>query len=425
MDKGFKKFIVFWLSQSLSMLGSAMTGYALTLWVYDANRNAMSLSLMIFCSQLPRILVSIFAGGYIDSHKKKNIILAADSVAAAGTIAICLLSFTGRLKLWHICAANILSGAMNAFQFPASSIATRMMVPEEKLGNVSGMESFASNLITLFTPALAASVYTFAGLTTVLLIDILSFAVAFTVLAFGISIPGDEAVTKDNTGIFTGYKEGYAYIKNSEIMRNVVFTLALINLFSNLTYENILPSMILARSDNDTAALGIVNTVIGAAGILGGLIMSLSRKKWDRIKLVYIGCFLSFLLGDLVMAFGKSTIAWSLGGAGANFFIPFIIAGLNLCLYTEVPDELQGRVMTVRNSIQYISIPVGIILGGYLADYVFEPFMSSGSSIAAFLTRLVGSGAGSGMAVMFIITGTLGSLFSICTYFRLKNHINT
>ena len=66
--------------------------------------------------------------------------------------------------------------------------------------------------------------------------------------------------------------------------------------------------------------------------------------------------------------------------------------------------------------MQYSSIPVGILLGGWLADYVFEPFMSGGSRAAAFLGMLVGAGKGSGMALMFLCTGVLGAAASIYWY---------
>ncbi|MDE7222578.1 MAG: hypothetical protein K2O34_02205 [Acetatifactor sp.] len=80
----------------------------------------------------------------------------------------------------------------------------------------------------------------------------------------------------------------------------------------------------------------------------------------------------------------------------------------------------------MRNAVQYSTIPIGILLGGVLADYVFEPLMSSGSSMAAALGRLVGSGSGSGMAVMFLCTGVCGFLVSAFSYrnreIRKLNH---
>ena len=99
----------------------------------------------------------------------------------------------------------------------------------------------------------------------------------------------------------------------------------------------------------------------------------------------------------------------------ASLPIPFITAGQRVLLYETVPVRLQGSVFGVRNALQFGTIPVGILLGGFLADYVFEPFMRSGMPAAGWLEELVGSGAGSGMAVMFLCTGTLGFLASLIT----------
>ncbi len=86
---------------------------------------------------------------------------------------------------------------------------------------------------------------------------------------------------------------------------------------------------------------------------------------------------------------------------------------------------MQGRVFAVRNAVQYSTIPVGIILGGYLADHVFEPFMGSGSKAADALEKLVGSGAGSGMAAMFLCTGICGFAVSLLSCFNREiNKLN-
>ena len=90
----------------------------------------------------------------------------------------------------------------------------------------------------------------------------------------------------------------------------------------------------------------------------------------------------------------------------------FIVAFLVLLLLIRIPEEIQGRVFAVRDTLQFSTIPLGILLGGFLADYVFEPFMMSENAVSSVLQILVGKGTGGGMAVMFLCTGLLGSLFS-------------
>lgn len=416
MDNQFKKYIIFWLSQSVSQMGSAMTGFALILWAYTVNHSAFTVSLMSFCSYVPYIVVSLFAGTFVDRHSKKKIMLVSDSIAAGASVIILILSLLNDLQIWHIYLVNSIIGFMNAFQSPASAIAMGRLVPKDKLANVSGMNSFSTNLITVITPVLSSFLFVLSGLRFILLIDLCSFMAAFLILLLVLVIPENEAEEKNRTSAFMGCKEGYAFLIHNRGMFVIILTMALLNFFSQLTYENILSPMILSRSGNDSVALGIVNAVMGIGGIVGGIIVSTGKISKDYVKLIYASAAVSFLFGDLLMGAGRNVFIWSVAGLAASLPIPFINAAQNVILYQRVPDEMQGRIFAVRNAIQYSTIPIGILLGGFLADYVMEPFMEGDNGMTSLLHGIVGEGAGSGMAVMFLCTGILGSLFSVISY---------
>lgn len=342
-----------WLSQSVSQLGSAMTSFALILWIYTVKHSALTVSLMSFCSYVPYILISPFAGTFVDRHSKKKIMLIADSIAL------------GKL------------------------------VPQDKLANVSGMNSFSGSLTSVLTPVLAATLFAIDGLSLILFIDLVSFAAAFLILLFVITIPEDMPSKERQNSIFSGCKEGFRFLWHDKGILMIVLTMALLNFFSRLTYENILSPMLLSRSGDNSLVLGIVNAIMGLGGILGGLLVSAGRLSQDNIRMIYVSAALSFGFGDLLMGIGQ-----------------------NVILYKEVPPAMQGRLFAVRNAIQYSTIPLGILLGGFLADYVFEPFMQGSSPAASILQKLVGTGSGNGMAVMFLCTGILGLSFSILSYFH-------
>ncbi|MCM1048161.1 MAG: MFS transporter [Clostridiales bacterium] len=422
MDKQFKKYIIFWLSQSVSQLGSAMTSFALILWVYTVKHSAFTLSMMSFCNYVPYIIVSLFAGTFVDTHSKKKIMLVSDSIAAVCTVSIFIMWSGGNLQIWHIYVVNAIIGFMNAFQSPASSVAIGKMVPKEKLANVSGMNSFSGNMISVFTPVIASFLFALSGLNAVLLIDMISFVFAFLVLLLVIKIPEDEVKPENKISAFAGCKEGYRFLLAHKAILMIVVTMALINFLSRLTYENILSPMVLSRSGDDSVALGIVNAVMGIGGILGGIIVSAGKMSKDNIKTIYFSAALSFLLGDLLMGAGRNVVFWSIAGLAASLPIPFINAAQNVILYGTVPEDMQGRIFAVRNAIQYSTIPAGILLGGFLADYVFEPYMQKENAFTSLLHGIVGEGSGSGMAVMFLCTGILGSTFCIICYLRLRKY---
>ncbi len=410
--ENFKKYIVLWVSQSVSQLGSSMTAFALILWTYEQTRSALSVSIMSFCNYVPYILISIFVGAFVDNHSKKAVMLVSDSIAALASLFILVFSMTGILSAWHIYIMNAIVGITTAFQQPASSVAIAKIVPKDKLTNVSGMNSFSSNLIVVFSPMLASVLFSVGGLPLILLFDLLSFAAAFCVLLFLIHIP-EQIVREKFTSPFAGIMVGFRFLKNEKGILQIMITMAVLNFFSRLTYENILSPMILERSSANNVALGIVNACMGIGGIIGGLLVSIKKESKKKATMIYISAALSFLFGDLIMAVGRNVFCWSFAALAASLPIPFILAGQNLILYKKIPENIQGRVFAVRNAIQYSTIPFGILLGGYLADYVFEPFMQSNTGIAISLEKIVGSGAGSGMAVMFLCTGVCGFSMSI------------
>lgn len=416
MNNNFKRYIIFWLSQAVSQLGSSMTSFALILWAYTQKGSAMTVSLMSFFNYVPYIIVSLFAGTFVDTHSKKMIMLVADSVAAVCSVIIFVLNIGNGLQIWVIYLVNFIIGFMNAFQGPASSVAIGKVVPKEKLEQVSGMNSFSGNLVAVLSPILAAALFGFGGLKLILVIDLCSFVFAFLILLFVLRIPEDSFRKAEKKSVFAGCAEGFGYLKGHRGIFMIIITMAFMNFFSRLTYENILSPMILSRSGNNSVILGVVNALMGIGGVLGGMIVSTGKIKGNSIKMIYISATLSFLLGDIVMGAGRNVIFWSFAGLAASLPIPFINAGQMVILYKEVPQEMQGRIFAVRNALQFSTIPLGILLGGFLADYVFEPFMITENAFAGILRIIVGEGAGSGMAVMFLCTGILGALFSLISY---------
>lgn len=415
MNQNFKQYIIFWLSQAISQLGSAMTSFTLILWAYEQVHSAMAVSILSFCNYVPYILVSIFAGAFVDQHNKKKILLLTDSIAAVCSVVVLLLSMFDLLKIWHIYLINGIIGFMNSFQSPTSSVVIGKIVPKEKLAQVSGMNSFSSNLTTVLTPILAAFLFSFGGLKIILFIDLSSFLLAFFVLLLYIHIP-EEKTERKKRSLFSDCKEGITFLLNKKNLWIIILTMAVLNFFSRLTYENILSPMLLSRSGNNNLVLGTVNAMMGIGGIIGGILVSTGKFSKNPIKMIYLSAMISFLFGDLLMGLGRTPILWSIAGIAASLPIPFINAGQNVILYETIPFSMQGRVFAVKNAIQYSTIPIGILLGGFLADYIFEPFMQSEKQLAVLLQHLVGNSAGSGMALMFLCTGICGGLFSLLCY---------
>ena len=130
-ENSMRDFYILWSTQSLSQLGSSITAFALTLWLYEKTGSALSTATLAICSYAPYVIMSIFAGAVTDRFHKKTTMLVCDTLAAVCTLTVLILYKTDKLLIWHLYAINAFSGLMNTVQQPASEVAMTLIVPKE------------------------------------------------------------------------------------------------------------------------------------------------------------------------------------------------------------------------------------------------------------------------------------------------------
>lgn len=411
-----KDFIILWLTQALSSLGSAMTNFALVIWLYQDSGSALTTAMLMVCSYAPYVVMSIFAGAVSDKWNKKAVMLVCDSFAAMCTIITLVLLKSGTLEVWHLYILNALNGLMNSIQSPASDVATTLLTPEKHYQKTSGMRYFSSSLVSILTPVFAASVVAFAGIEAVITFDLATFFAAFISLLLFIKIPKVEHNNEEQGTIFDTAKAGIVYLKDNKGILWLILFLSAINLIASM-YESVLPAMVLSKADE--TALGLVNSSVGIATMIGSVIATFYPKPKSRIKVICNCLLISMSTENFLLAFGNSTIVWCIGAVLGWIVIPLMSANYDVIFRTNVPKHMQGRVYAVRNTLQFFTIPVGYFLGGLLVDKAFEPFMAKADS--TFLLKLFGTGKGSGASLLFFVIGIAGVV--VCLMFRRVKHI--
>lgn len=412
--KELKTFIILWLTQALSSLGSSMTGFALVIWLYNDSGSALTTALLTVCSYAPYVIVSIFAGAISDKWNKKAVMLVCDSFAALTTVCILVLFKTNSLEVWHLYILNALNGLMNSVQSPASDVATTLLTPEKHYQKTSAMRYFSTSLVSILTPVLAAAIVSFAGLDAVIAFDLATFAVAFTVLLFFIKIPEVPQNESSKETLLQSAKGGISYLGRNKGILCMILFLSAINFIASI-YNAALPALILSKSDE--AALGAVSSSVGIATLVGSVIATVFPKPKSRSKTICACLLVSMSTENFLLAFGNNTIAWCIGAVLGWLFIPLMSANYDVIFRSTVPKEMLGRVYSVRNTLQFFSIPVGYFLGGFLVDKVFEPFMAGTEN--TLLLNIFGTEKGSGAALLFFVIGIAGVI--VCAVFsRIK-----
>ena len=421
--KQLHSFLLLWGSQTVSQLGTAMTDYAVIIWVYSQRGTASSVTLLTVCTFLPTIFFRFLAGSMVDRQNKKRIMLIADLLAACGTLAVFVLHSAEVLQIWHLYVINFLLSLMNAFQEPASFVAVSMLVPKEYYARAGGLQGFSGAAVSILAPALGALLLASGGLDLVLMIDLATFAVAFLILMFLIRIPEPERQATEEEPFSETCLAGIRYLKDHTAILRITLFLAVINFLAKLGNDGMLSPFILGRTGNNQAVLGMVESFTALGVLAGSLLATLMKPAKKRTRLIFITTGLVFS-GNIIQGLTSRPWLWCAAAFGSylmaavmNVNLDYLMAAvmnvnLDILMRERVPTEMQGRVFSAKSTLQNFTIPPALLLGGLLADTVFEPFMGTDSAIQRMLSGFFGTGKGSGIGLMFFIVGIAGMAVS-------------
>ena len=228
-------FTIIWIGQLVSMFGTSMTNFALTIWAWDVTGQATALALVGFFAFAPALLVTPFAGALVDRWSRKFVMMLSDLAAVLSTIIVLVLYSTGSLQVWHLFATGAFAGTFGAFQFPAYSAAVTTMVSKKQYGRASGMLSSAQFASGIFAPSMAALFLITIGISGILTLDILTFFVAIgALLVVHVPQPPVTAEGQRSRGsIWTESVYGFRYISKRTSLLALLMIFFCVNLKRN------------------------------------------------------------------------------------------------------------------------------------------------------------------------------------------------
>jgi MFS family permease len=424
---GMTGFSLIAVGQAISLIGSGMTNFAIVIWAWEMTGQATTLALAGFFGFAPVVIMSPFAGALVDRWNRKLVMALSDLAAGLATIILFTLYLTDNLQIWHLYVLGAFVGVFQAFQWPAFSAAISVMIPKEQYARAAGVLQLAQSLSGVLAPGLAGALIGLVGIAWVFTIDIITFVVAISVLLL-VHIPQPETSEEGRQSKGSIWKEaafGFKYIWARPSLFWLQMVFFTINLTATFGFTVVNP-MILARTGNDAAMLGVVQSFAAAGGIGGGLLLSVWGGPKRRIHGVLMGMILAAVMQQTLMGVGKQASIWAFAGFCGALILP-VLNGSNQAIWqAKVEPDLQGRVFSVRRLIAQITAPVAMLMAGPLADNIFEPAMSTDSMMSSIFGWLVGTGPGAGMAVMLIIAGTLGVMVGIGGYmFPIIRNVET
>jgi MFS transporter, DHA3 family, macrolide efflux protein len=415
--RGMGTFTAIWAGQLLSLLGTGMSQFAMTIWAWQKTGQATALALVGVCAFAPVILISPVAGAIVDRTSRKLLMILADAAAGLGTLSILLLYLGGVLEIWHLYIIVALIGTFGAFQFPAYSSTISLLVDKSQYARASGMMSLAGSISGIFAPIGAGILLGPIGIAGILSVDLLTMASAIAILLL-LRIPRPARSPDGERGRGRLLREasyGFSYIFARRGLLGLLGMFFLFNVTTSFGFTVLAP-MILARTGNDSLILGSVQSAAGIGGVVGGLLLSLWGGPKRRIRSLLLGCALGGLIGLVGVGTGRSLAVWATAMFVMSMIFPTVNAASQSVWQSKVPPDVQGRVFSVRLMMAQLGTPLAMLLAGPLADRVFEPGMTEGGSLARVFEPLVGTGPGAGMALMLVFGGLLAMVASLGAY---------
>ena len=420
----YRNFIIVWLGQSISTLGSSLTSFGFSVWLFEETGAALPFVITGIALSLPRMILAPVAGSLADRFSRKRIMIFSDAGAAIVSCFLLGMVISGRFSTGLIYISALLSAVFGSFQSPAYMAATATMIPKEELVRFGGIRQFGDAAILLVNPILGAVLYASIGLRGIIIIDLVTFVLAVVVLMC-IPIPQPALITESTPDeekqsrlqIVRGdFKFSWRYLRSRKGLLGLLLFSVGINFFVSL--GAIVTSPLVLSFGNHTN-LSIIQFSAGIALLVSGLIISVwGGPKKNRIAVGFLAIFLSGI-GSLVIGLASQFYLLVIGMVICTFFDPISSSLLGAIWQMTIPHDVQGRIFSMRMMIGQINNIISMVLAGILADYLIP---SSGllvtNSTTGRLIRLLGDAPGRQYSMVYIISALGICVLSLLAFFN-------
>lgn len=390
------------LTQTVSLIGSRMTGLAFGIYIYNQTGDATPLTLVAFFSWLPRLISASLAGVIADRWDRRYVMALADTGQAAGTLLLLVTFASGTFQLWHLYLVAIIQATFDIFQGPAFISSVTMLVPDNHRSRANAVQLVTSPLSGIIAPAITGVFFALVGMLGIIIIDLVTFLLSVGVVLM-IHIPRPPESEEGRQARGSVWKEawsGLAFVwQRKPLLMIFVFT-ALTNFFfaAMITLET---PYILARTSNNAEILGILLSVASIGSLAGTLLMAI----WGGTKRRVLTMMPGMAITGLALAFlgtRGEPVMMGLALFVMALFPPINNVSIISVLQIKVPPDLQGRVFAAISQLSILLIPLAYLVTGPLTDNLFEP--AAKNADWAF-SGLVGAGMGAGIGLMMVISG--------------------
>lgn len=395
-----KKFMMIWIGELISSIGSGMTAFALSIYVYEMTGSVSYVSLVTLLAYLPTILLSPLGGVLADRYDRRILMIIGDLFSGLGLLYILWQIQVGAGSMLPILIGVTFNAVFVALLEPSYRATITDLLTQEEYDRASGMVQMAGNARYLLSPALAGILLAVADIRLILVLDISTFFITITMVAL-VRKTIQKPVKRETQGFLTEMKQGFTVITENKGILSLVIIMAFVCFFIGFV-QTLTGPMVLAVSAART--VGILESVCAIGMLVGSVWIGFVGIRGGYARVL---CGAGIFCGVFMALAGVNRNLWVTGIGIFLFFLslPFMNTCADVLVRVNIPNELQGRVWGMISLLTQAGTVLAYASCGVLADYLFEPMLAEKGILAGSVGRLIGTGEGRGIGFLLILSG--------------------
>lgn len=396
--------LAFLMARAIMSFGSTVTYFALDVWIYKQTGSYALFATVAVLTALPGIILAPIAGALVDRHPGKRLLILCDAATAGVVLTLCVGAAKGNLSTLHVGTVAVLLSALRTFAWPAAWSNLTLITPPARRPRVNGIAEAVEGATPIVAPVLGAWLIEVSALSYVFVIDIAATLTCIATMSL-IRLPAARSSTPDaqddppSSSLLKDCIFGFRWIAARRDLRRLLMFFMAINLGSSIYVVAFTPYLLSFEGPGQLGsamAAGAAGIVIG--GLLFGATGGFKRHEWG----VLFGASLSgtcMLLSGLTRSpHALIALAFVLGLSS-----PLTNASSQTIWQSRTPQEILGRVFSIRRMIAWCLNPLAILLSIPMSSWLFEPLLKQGPAQWQ-LEQLWGGGQ----------VGVLGLMISTC-----------
>ncbi|WP_063795849.1 non-ribosomal peptide synthetase/MFS transporter [Streptacidiphilus griseoplanus] len=405
---GMGRFLTVAFGQQISMIGSALTEFALPIWIYLHTGSLAQFGLLATLALVPGILAAPLAGAVVDRGDRRRIMLCGDLAAGATQAVMLGLALAGALRVWHVYLLIVVLSASLTFQRFAWGSAVPQLVPKRYLGRANGVVQMTAGLAQFLVPLFAVGLLAAVDLRGILLLDVGSYLAAIGTVAL-VRFPATMAWRRRES-VAAEIREGFRRSLGSRHFRSMLVFFAVLNVFLSPLFLLTTP---LVLSIGRLSATGWVATGAGVGATLGGLVLLVwGGPRRHRLRGVLLAT-LALAAAAVVTGLRPSLPLVALGAFGMALGLALVNGIYATIIQTKVPQRFHGRVIAVNTMVAWSTLPLGFAVIVPFGPRLLQPLMEPGGALGSTVGRVIGTGDGRGIGLLYLLFGSAIALLAL------------